>query len=402
MLPFATYTHEQEQALRWASGRSSNEPLLIWQGAIRSGKTLGASIAFLLHSLRFPGQAFIIAGATVGAVERNVLPVIIDAANGLGLKVKRVRSRGTLEIGSGVFHVFGAPNERSQDVVQGLTAAGALLDEVALLPRSFVEQVQARCSVEGARRIYTLNPMGPYHWIKSELMAVSEHLFLKSRIQDNPAITEGILKTLSAGLTGYRYKRWIEGEWAASSGLVWPGFFEAEREYEEPKRGWELVECGVDWGMSAATAAVFVGRNKGKWWVIGEYYSEEELTGGQQAERIVHMGERLGCSRYVIDPSAGNLRLELVRKGGVGMLGNNDVLRGIDTVGGALEDGRLIPTEKGKMLRQEVSGYMWEEREDGLDKPVKGNDHACDALRYWAMSRLQVFDTRPIPKARAM
>ena len=44
------------------------------------------------------------------------------------------------------FYIFGGKDEGSQQLVQGITAAGAFFDEVALMPESFVSQATARCS----------------------------------------------------------------------------------------------------------------------------------------------------------------------------------------------------------------------------------------------------------------
>ena len=40
---------------------------------------------------------------------------------------------------------------------------------------------------------------------------------------------------------------------------------------------------------------------------------------------------------------------------------------------------------------REHGGYEWDERaqERGEDKPLKVNDHSCDALRYWAYTVLK-------------
>ena len=37
-----------------------------------------------------------------------------------------------------------------------------------------------------------------------------------------------------------------------------------------------------------------------------------------------------------------------------------------------------------EMLLEEISGYVWDSTaaKNGVEKPVKQNDHACDAMRY--------------------
>lgn len=59
---------------------------------------------------------------------------------------------------------------RAQDALQGLTAAGAYLDEAALFPKSFVDQAIARCSVDGWKFWMNCNPAGPHHFIREEYL----------------------------------------------------------------------------------------------------------------------------------------------------------------------------------------------------------------------------------------
>lgn len=55
-----------------------------------------------------------------------------------------------------------------------MTLAGVFLDEVVLMPRSFVEQACARCSVEGSRLWFSCNPEGPQHWFYQEWILQAE------------------------------------------------------------------------------------------------------------------------------------------------------------------------------------------------------------------------------------
>lgn len=59
---------------------------------------------------------------------------------------------------------FGGKDESSQDLIQGITLAGAFFDEVALMPQSFVNQATARCSVTGSKFWFNCNPGSPQHW----------------------------------------------------------------------------------------------------------------------------------------------------------------------------------------------------------------------------------------------
>ena len=89
----------------------------------------------------------------MGALKKNVVRPMLQILEAWGWSYTYIRS-GTdarIEIGSNVYYLYGANTEAAQDALQGLTAAGAYLDEAALFPQSFVDQAIGRCSVAGAK-----------------------------------------------------------------------------------------------------------------------------------------------------------------------------------------------------------------------------------------------------------
>lgn len=69
-----------------------------------------------------------------------------------------IAPRGSVE---NYFYVFGGKDERSQDLIQGITLGGVFFDEVALMPESFVNQATGRCSVDGSKFWFNCNPAVP-------------------------------------------------------------------------------------------------------------------------------------------------------------------------------------------------------------------------------------------------
>ena len=90
----------------------------------------------------------------------------------LGFSCDYKISRNLLEIEKGGvknrFYLFGGRDESSAALIQGMTLGGVLLDEVALMPRSFVEQALARCSLEHSKFWFNCNPEHPFHWFYTE------------------------------------------------------------------------------------------------------------------------------------------------------------------------------------------------------------------------------------------
>ncbi|MBR6789765.1 MAG: terminase family protein, partial [Oscillospiraceae bacterium] len=155
----------------WADEKLSGQyQAIICDGAVRSGKTGVMALSFALWAMEnFSDGDFALCGKTIGAVKRNLVGALKKELEGL-CTVRQTGSLMELRRGGRVnrFHLFGGRDEGSAALIQGMTLCGVLLDEVALMPRSFVEQALARCSVEGARFWFSCNPQGPGHWFYRE------------------------------------------------------------------------------------------------------------------------------------------------------------------------------------------------------------------------------------------
>ena len=103
------------------------------------------------------------------------------------------------------FEVFGGKDESSFALIQGRTLAGVLLDEVALMPRSFVEQALTRCSVDGAKLWFSCNPESPQHWFYTEWIRRHRErnaLYLHFEMADNPGLSAKTIERYQSMFTG--------------------------------------------------------------------------------------------------------------------------------------------------------------------------------------------------------
>ena len=120
-------------------------------------------------------MSFALCGKTVRSAERNLVEPLL-ALPSLAEKIPRCATRARSRVLTAEyrgrrnsFYVFGGRDESSYMLIQGMTLAGVLLDETALMPRSFVEQAVTRTlSVEGARLWFNCNPAAPTHWFYRE------------------------------------------------------------------------------------------------------------------------------------------------------------------------------------------------------------------------------------------
>lgn len=244
----------------------SSYDALICDGAVRSGKTSIEVVAFIDWAMReFSGQRFGICGKTVGsATENMVIPYISRSYAKKRYTLHWRRSQKILEVRQGprvnYFEVFGGRDESSFALIQGRTLAGALLDEVVLMPESFVNQALARCSVEGSKIWFSCNPGNPSHWFKREWIDKREErnaLYLHFKMTDNPSLSDKTLARYQSMYSGVFYDRYIRGLWVPAEGLVYSYFANHTEEFliDDPaewlqshsKRFYKIM-LGVDFG----------------------------------------------------------------------------------------------------------------------------------------------------------
>lgn len=370
---------------------------VIAEGAIRSGKTWAMVTGFLLWSqARFSGCDFIIAGRTIGSLKRNVVGPMCQIMRSFGWAYSYNRSDNVIEVGSNRYHLFGASTEASQDVLQGMTAAGCYADEVALFPKSFVDQMVGRCSVEGSRLWFNCNPSYPTHFFKVEWVDRADELnllHLRFSMDDNPTLPPAIRERYERTYTGVFRDRYILGLWTLAEGLVYPGFKSALEPRWEGKAARWAVSC--DYGTQNAFAALLWAFDGSAWHVVREYRHSGRDTGHQKtdADYVADMGAFLGAlprdTPFIIDPSAASFIAAMRRAGFAVRKARNAVEDGIRETAAAMELGLVRIADDLPELEKELAGYVWDEKASG-DRPVKENDHLCDALRY-GVATLRMF-----------
>lgn len=378
---------------------------LICDGAVRSGKTSVMSLSFFLWAMgRFNGCAFALCGKSVGAVERNIVtPLLAVRYLRQNFAVSYSRSGHVITARRGVrenrFYLFGGKDESSYTLIQGITLAGVLLDEVALMPRSFVEQAMARCSVSGAKMWFNCNPDSNYHWFYKEwIRKPIEHnaLHLHFLMDDNPSLSEETKNKYRSMFKGIFYQRYVEGLWVAADGLIYDMFDQTENVYrpgEEPVwlRFTGTRYIGVDYGTVNDTVFLEAFDDGETLWVTREYRwasREERRQKTDQEYADDFMGfygddQALACP-VIVDPSAASFIEELRRRGVYVREADNDVLNGIRRVSTMMGQRHLKICETCAGTLEELSGYIWDDKAalNGVERPVKMADHGVDVIRY--------------------
>ena len=276
-----------------------------------------------------------------------------------------------------------------------MTLAGVMLDEAALMPRSFCEQAIARCSVEGSRLWFNCNPEHPAHWFYKEWILKREEkncLYLHFKMEDNPSLSPDMLERYRHLYSGAFYRRFVEGEWVACDGLVYP-FFNETMLCDAPQ-GFDRFIVSCDYGTVNPTSMGLWGRKEGVWYRIDEFYHSSKQKGFQMTDEEYYRSlctlvgsKKVDC--VIVDPSAASF-IECIRRHGKFRVrrAQNDVLGGIRRTSDALKSGQIRICRNCPDIVREFSLYRWDESAK-YDAVKKENDHAMDDMRYFVSTVLQ-------------
>lgn len=406
MIRFAPFSKHQRMLLNWWTDASPVREAdgIIADGPIRVGKTLPMSLSFVIWATeRFDGQNFAMCGKTIGSFRRNVLPDLKQVLPARGYRIEDRRADNLLVISKGdrsnYYYLFGGKDERSQDLIQGITLAGVLFDEVALMPESFVNQATGRCSVDGSKLWFNCNPAGPFHWFKTGW--IDQHksknlLYLHFEMGDNLSLSEAVVRRLKSMYTGVFYRRYILGEWSIAEGLVYDQFDPAKHVVAAEEREYSQYYISCDYGTYNPTTFGLWGLCGGVWYRVKEYYysgreRQAQKTPDQYVDDLVEFAGGLPIQRVIIDPSAAPLITAIRQKTGYKVRkANNDVLKGIARVSMALQGGKIKINDCCIYEIKEFQTYAWDDRaaERGEDKPIKTDDHCMDDTRYFVSTVL--------------
>lgn len=398
--------------LWWQQPKFLDRDAIICDGSIRSGKTVSMAVGFILWSMsRFNGQTFGICGRTIQSLRRNVIIHLSDwVPPDLHIDEKQQEHKLIVSDGCGrenVYYLFGGRDESSYTLVQGITLAGALLDEVALMPQSFVEQVTARCSVDGSKLWFNCNPGGPEHWFnKKWVLAAKEMnaLHVHFTMSDNLSLAPKIRERYERMYTGVFYQRYILGLWVLAEGLVYD-FGEANITDDCPEGAEYYIS--VDYGTRNPCSA-------GLWSVTGDkavrikeyYYSGRESnrnkTDEEHCDAIEDLARGYTIKRVIVDPSAASFITSLKKRKFKVLAANNNVLDGIRRTATYLKDGNIKIHRSCVDSIREFGLYCWDEKKND-DSVVKENDHAMDDIRYFCntIMRYKVKKNTELPPAAA-
>lgn len=414
---FKPFSPKQKKVLTWWCDTSpvKDKEGIIADGAIRSGKTVSMALSYVMWAMeKFIGQNFIMAGKTVGSFKRNVwiwLKLVIIAR---GYRVKKATEIGenvfiiSRKGKSNYFFIFGGKDEASQDLVQGITAAGAFFDEVALMPESFVNQATGRCSVEGSKFWFNCNPEGPMHWFKVNWIDKAKEknlIYLHFTMDDNWSLSEKIKARYRSMYVGIFFKRFILGLWVLAEGVIYDMFDRDKHVIRDEKLKSEIITNGRLWYISNdyGTGTVFTlglfciykdirylvrsfywdAKAQMKQKTDGEYCQDLkkliDYIKPRQVQAIIIPDDALS---FIAECNKQNIRPVRIYKRLPG-----SVIKRIRIQANVLSNGKyfIFNDASNEPIIDEYSSYVWDPKaqERGEDTPLKQNDHGKDMEGYF-------------------
>lgn len=372
---------------------------IICDGAVRSGKTSIMMWAFVRWAMEnFSGHRFGVCGRTVDSCTKNIIvPFTSMSLAQERYLIRWRRGDKVMEVRRGpivnYFEVFGGKDEASYTLIQGRTLAGVLLDEVVLMPRSFVEQAMTRCSVDGAKLWFSCNPGSPQHWFYKEWILRHKErnaLYLHFVMADNPGLSQKTLERYQTMFSGVFHERYILGRWVVAEGLVYPNFGESHIVDSLPERGRYYIS--IDYGTQNPFSAGLWCYADGVATRVREYYYSGRDTAVQRTDEdycdaVYELAGDLPIECVVVDPSAASFIAALRRRGRYTVRkAKNEVLDGIRLTAAYLQNGKIKIHRSCADCIREFKIYRWDTEASmrGKDTVVKENDHAMDDVRYFA------------------
>ena len=401
-MTFKTVSDKQKQVFQWWN--KTNYKAIICDGAVRSGKTMCMITSFIHWAMRnFNGCNFGVCGKTVASAERNIqrpLAGIADLTHyyrlkylkGTHLLVVENKSQKYKEVN--YFWIFGGKDESSYALLQGITLSGIFLDEVALMPESFVNQAIARTLSESKSKYwFNCNPESPAHWFYQDWILQAKDrnaLHIHFLMSDNPIMSEEHLAEAEKQFTGVFYERYVLGLWVIADGLIYPMYEKAIA--EPPEYQAEVYQLSIDYGTLNPFAAILWAKYDNVWYAVEEYYYSgrkegKNLTDDEYVREItkrfadkIPKGEKL---KVIVDPSAASFIAALRRQEIYSVVpADNAVLDGIREVASAIQQDFIKISPKLENTIREFQSYAWDES-CSEDRPIKEEDHAMDSIRYF-------------------
>ncbi|ELC8449557.1 PBSX family phage terminase large subunit [Clostridium perfringens] len=366
--------------------------MLINHGAKRTGKTILDNDLFLYelrrvrkiaNELNIPLPQYILAGADLGAIQRNVLN---ELTNKYDIEFKFDKHNRFILFGVQVC-CFGHSKINDLGRIRGMTAFGAYINEGTMANEEVFNEIKARCSGEGARILIDTNPDQPEHWLKVNFIDKADGKVIQAyhyELDDNTFLSERYRENIKASTpSGMFTDRDIKGLWVSAEGIVYKDFRKDVHYIHSSKlKGINFVKyfAGVDWGYEHFGSVVVIGQDdKDNLYLLKEYSKQYE-----EIDYWVNVGKEIkskyGNITFYCDSARPEHVARYKKEGLRAKNADKAVLSGIESVAKRFKTKTLFVVEdQVDLFKKEIFMYAWNKK---TGEPIKLWDDVLDALRY--------------------
>lgn len=392
------YHQKQQEVLDFTM--NNDYFMLINSGAKRTGKTILDNDLFLYelrrvrqiaNKLNIPLPQYILAGADLGALQRNVLN---ELTNKYEIEFKLDKHNRFILFGVQVC-CFGHSKINDLGRIRGMTSFGAYINEGSMANREVFDEIKSRCSGEGARVLVDTNPDNPEHWLKKDYIDKSDGKTIATfnyKLDDNTFLSERYRDNIKASTpSGMFYDRNINGIWCTAEGAIYKDFnkdvhFITQASLDKVQ--FKKYIAGVDWGWEHYGSIVVVGKSiDNKYYVIEEHakqHTDIDLWVGIAKD----IKKRYGNITFYCDSARQEYVEKFLVSGIKAFNANQSVMEGISTIATLIKNNEFFVIDKVVRFRQEIYNYVW--AKSGKDEPIKLYDDVLDSIRYAIYSDMKL------------
>ena len=380
--------------------KERGKTVAIIDGPFQCGKTYAIAYGFVDMIAHHPDPKadFVVAAQSNGLVKNTLFKNMRQACDNIGYGFSDFSPyRGYGKVAEHRVYGFAGADGNSGDKVRGISVAGIWVDEVTKCDQDFVVELFGRSSKGGSMIFLSTNPAGPGHWLKKDFidnLDKQDAIRVQYEMADNPKLEKAYIRRLDKTLSGAMKARYRYGEWAAAEGYIYPDFKPTEPpEWESPIE----YDLSIDPGYASVTHCLLIGTFADeRKWVLDEFRYDAQKGISMSPEAIVrNIRERCGSrpiNRIVVDDAATSMKTTIRAVFGIEPVATlktsrKGVLPGIHYTESLMKSGELNVAPWCPETVRELQNYQWKEGAD--DEPMKADDHACDALRYYAVRMLK-------------
>jgi len=366
----------------------SNAKQVLYSGGFGNGKSTMLCIKMLQQAL-IPNNLVFLCRKTLTSLKSSTLSSLIEPQGNFQPLLpqgsyKMNRQDHYIDIHGGGRIMYGGLDVDTK--IRSLNLGGVYIDEASELLESDWRELKYRLrNPLGSRQICAVtNPSNQNHFLYNIFFsnANKDTEVIIGNSNENTYLPADYISDLNS-LTGIMKQKYVEGLWVALEDAIYPNFDRNKNIIDKNDSEFKHYMIGLDYGFKNHTAALLVGYDGESLHCIEEYYHNKKLN----SEIVQDITDKFFkyTKDIVIDPSASGLIAEFMAKGFNVIPAKNPVEPGIELMRDKINSANFTINSQCVTLIKQLENYSYDKK---THKPIKIEDHLCDASRYLTMQLL--------------